>query len=265
MVTLGCENLQTYVERFSLISECDTIRNGAVRFSTPFTYPDGSFIDLFLTRYEGLFDRYSLSDYGQTYHYLYDMGFKVWSTKHRRQLLTDIISALDVKYLENTFLIPHIELDNLKDLPDYIVRLSQACIRIADLSFMHRSFPLHTFEAEIEEVIASTEVPYETDIELPGRFSDMPIKIDFRVQSKTVPSLVQTLSSKDAYAFHALSNEVFVKWDALRPHKQNYQFVTIFDETSPRNRPDDFGRLYELSTTFAFPSQRNQFIEAITV
>jgi hypothetical protein len=259
-----CETLPKYLESFSLVYACDVVKNGAIRIATPFTYPNGSHIDLFLKSKGDLFDSYILSDYGQTADYLAEMDFNLWATKKRRQTVTDICYSLGVRYNANMFEIEVIN-DDLKNLPTHMVRLTQACIRITDLSFTHRLQTYATFDAEIEEYIALNDLYYETEPQdLIGVYKK-PVKVDFKVKGKSSRSLVQTWSTRNPYTSHTLSNEIFVRWLSLQPYKQSYQFITVYDDTSLSARDDDFARLYETSTVFAFPTQREQFRETISL
>jgi hypothetical protein len=131
MNTFGCEKLKEYLSSFSLIQECDIVKNGAIRFATPFTYPNGSYIDLFLQPKNDLLKSYILSDYGQTYYYLQDSGFNIWGTKKRSQFVTDICESLGVRYKQGMFEIEFGE-DNLPQISNFIVRLTQTCIRVTD-------------------------------------------------------------------------------------------------------------------------------------
>lgn len=263
MNAVACENLKGHLQDFSLVLDCDRVKSGALRIATPFTYPDGSHVDVFFEETGRLhFDHFLLSDYGQTFDYLFDLGFNVWSTKRRKGLVAGICRSLGVEF-ENNSLMVRIPLGEQNNISDYIIRLAQACIRVTDLSFTHRVFTVDSFETVVEEVIAATDLPYSEDVVLPGRFQT-PVKINFEVTGRTSqPTLVQTLASKDPYAFHNLALEVFSRWDAIREYRHQYQFITVFNEESPRVREDDFGRLYEVSTPLAFPSERAGFVSAL--
>jgi hypothetical protein len=261
---ISCEHLQDYLSSFSLIYQCDTVKNGALRFATPFTYPNGSYIDLFFKRKHGLFDTYILSDYGQTFNYLLDIGFNLWATKKRRQFVTDICYSLNVRYAQNMFEVEILD-SELPSLSDFIVRLTQACIRIADLSFTQRLQTYGTFDAEVEEFIALSDLDYETEpIDLIGIY-DKPVKVDFKVKGIRTSSLIQTWSPRNPNISHTTSNEIFRRWHDLNNYRTMYQFVTVVDETDSTYRPDDLAVLYEYSQVFSFPTEREPFRETISV
>src|SRR5688572_18603411 len=103
---LNCEGVKDLVKSFSLVHQCDVVQNGMLRIATPFFYPNGSQIDLFLESPNELFPRFELSDYGQTADYLTDMQLKLWSTKNRRKLINDVCETLEVKQQSGKFYIP---------------------------------------------------------------------------------------------------------------------------------------------------------------
>src|SRR5215218_241880 len=156
---IDCDNLKEFVQSFSLVNNCDRINNGALRIATPFNYPNGSQIDLFLEVSSDMFNDYILSDYGMTANYLLDMQIKPWAAKKRRLLIDDICSVLGVAYSAGKLQI-HIDQKDLSDLPHAMVRLAQACIRVADLSFTQRLQIIGTFQEEVEEFISENNFSY---------------------------------------------------------------------------------------------------------
>src|SRR3954462_5434389 len=95
---LDCTTLERMAHHISLVQECDVVRSGALRLSTPFVYPNGSNVDVFFQEEQSLFERYVLSDYGMTTIYLDNAQVKVDSTDRRRQILTDICAELGVDF-----------------------------------------------------------------------------------------------------------------------------------------------------------------------
>ena len=86
MTTLNCASIQELIKNFSLVKECDVIDNGMTRLATPFQYPEGSNIDIFLSNTNTLFPELILTDLGQTTAYLLNLHLKHWTTKKRKQI-----------------------------------------------------------------------------------------------------------------------------------------------------------------------------------
>jgi hypothetical protein len=256
---LNCESLQSIVKSFSLVEACDVIKSGAIRIATPFYYPNGSQIDLFIQPTNDLFGNVILTDLGQTADYVADMQFNLWATKKRRTLLDDICNALDVAQSDGSFYI-RIASQEIKDLPQAIVRLAQACIRATDLIFTQRLQNSGTFQEEVEEFLASHQLPYEPDLELTGRYQNV-VNVDFKVQGRRISSLVETLSTRANT--HVVATEVFRRWYDLEPYRMAHQFMTIYDEAAGNYKDDDLKRLSEYSAVFGFPKEQEQIYEAL--
>ncbi|HEY8668279.1 MAG TPA: DUF1828 domain-containing protein [Tepidisphaeraceae bacterium] len=251
-MTVDCSNIQDLVRAVPLVQGCDIIRNGMLRMATPFRYADGSQVDLFLGQQPDLFEGWKLTDLGHTTAYLLDLHLKPWTTKRRKQIVTDICTALDVKR-EGGELAVYLKDGQMPLLGDAMVRLGQACIRVADLAFTQRVRPANAFREEVEEFIEMDDLRYEPDIVLPGQFGKE-VPVDFEVQGRRTKSLVQTLSTGNSAAAHGLSNEIFRRWYDLNQYHQTHQFLTIYDASNDVFREDDLLRLGTLSQVFAFPA-----------
>ena len=259
---MTCESLKPYTS-IQLVEACDEIKSGMLRLSTPFRYPDGSNIDLFLGTDSHLHTPIKLTDLAHTAAYLLDIQIKSWATQKRKHIVDDVCKLLGV-YREDGELVVRLTEDELNEghLPSAMVRLAQACIRIADLSFTQRLRAPVGFKDDVEEFISAEGVTVEPAVALPGRYGkDVPV--DFRTKGRKVESLVLTLSTQNSAAAHGLSNEVFRRWYDLEPQRAGHQFLTIYDSTNDVFRDDDIARLSEVSTVLPFPAQQEAIRDAI--
>ncbi len=257
-----CDTITRAVRDFSLVSQCDVVRSGMLRISTPFKYPNGSNVDLFLRMEKPLLpESLILSDYGQTADYLFDLHIKPWATKKRRQLIEDVCSILEVEQDGGQFLV-RLDANQINEFPDAMVRLAQACIRIADLSYTTRLQTASTFQEEVEEYLSVVELRYEPEVQLIGKYGK-PVKIDFEVKGRKIHSLVQTLARTSPANAHHVSLEAFTRWHDIETYIASSQFVTLYDSTSDVFRSDDLSRLSEKSLVLGFPQDRDQFYEAV--
>lgn len=257
---VDCQSLKEIVSKFSLVEDCDIVSSGALRIATPFNYPNGSQVDLFLEHSNDLFPQYILSDYGLTANYLLDMHINAWSTSKRRQLIQDICETLEVDLDTGVFRISLGQ--DITSLSSAIVRLAQACIRVSDLSFTQRLQSSATFQENVEEFIAGADLPYESEPVLVGALGN-PVKVDFRVKGAKVISLVQTLSAPNPVNAHPKSVEVFTRWFDLQSHNgQRHQFVSVFD-TVNSFKGYDLERLSLVSTVVGFPEEQEALKEIL--
>lgn len=259
---INCDNLREFVKEFSIIHQCDVIKNGMLRMATSFQYPNGSSIDLFLGERGGdFFNDFILTDLGQTTSYLLDLNIKTWTTKKRKQVLSDICQSLDVKQDEGELQIV-IANDKFSDIPQAIIRLSQACIRLSDLVLTQRFKLATVFKDELEEFIENISLKYETSVIMPGQYGK-DVSIDFQVSGRNIKSLIQTLSTANLAAAHSLGNEVFRKWYDISEHRLQYQFLTVYDTNNDVFRDDDIARLGSVSTVLGFPAHQEELNYAI--
>jgi uncharacterized protein DUF1828 len=260
-MSIDCTDLREALASSSLVRDCDVVQDGLLRVATPLQYPEGSNIDVFIRSTGDIFDSISVSDLGQTVAYLADLHIYPFKTKKRRQLVSDICDTLGVMNENGEFGINLVSSDSTL-LTDAVLRVSQACLRIADLSFTQR-FPVPSaFRDDVEEFLANVDQPFEPDVELPGAFG-RPVTIDFEVRGRALRSLLLTLSTANAAASHALANEVFRKWYDILPSKNSHQFVTLYDSQNDVFRADDLERLKSLSAVFAFPAEQQQIRESL--
>jgi hypothetical protein len=256
-MTLTCDNLVELVKPLPLVQQCDVIKSGALRISTPFRYPNGSKIDVFLQPNDS--GHHVLSDGGQTTDYVSDMQFNLWSSKKRRTLIDDICAPLGVTHEDESFEIV-LPPDEMSDLSHAIVRLAQACIRATDLIYTQRAPGVGSFQDEIEDFFSIKHISYEPDVVLPGDAGKQ-VKIDFKVKGERLDSLVQTLSGRTS--LHAQANEKLSRWIDLELHKNINQFITVVDQAAGV-QPADLKRLEKFSQVFSYPADQEQFYETVS-
>jgi hypothetical protein len=191
-MNLDCALVQSLAPSMHLVQACDIIKNGAVRIQTPFLYPDGSSIDLFLDADpENLIDRhdaYTLSDLGQTSNYLSTQ--QITYTDRRKQLLEDICRTLNVNTSEGVLQIFLDKRSIAASISDAITRLGQACVRAADLEFIQRSNSGRLLRDEVAQTFAEFHIEYKPNPKVIGRYG-RPIKLDFEVFGRTRSSLLR--------------------------------------------------------------------------
>ncbi len=83
--------VQKLLSGHPLVRSVDQLPKGHVRIETPFMYPDGGSVDVFLVDESPLLPPTKLSDLGQTIAWLADVQVKPWLSKKRRQFLEDAL------------------------------------------------------------------------------------------------------------------------------------------------------------------------------
>lgn len=245
-----------------LVRSVDQVRRGHIRVETGLQYPDGSSIDVFLTHPMPLAPgaQMRLSDLGQTTGWLLDMQIRPWMSKKRTAFIEDVLESLSVKQVGGELVL---DLKPSESLLGGVLKLGQACIRVADLMFTRRASLQNAFNEDLEEVLADGELQYQPNAELIGR-QQRSVRVDYLVQGRARPSAVLSLSATNAQSAHNLSNEIFRRWyDLDTPDGLHVQHVTVFDDRQRSVfRDEDLHRLGELSIVAPF-SEKTALIELL--
>lgn len=239
-------NIQQLADELCMVRANDVVPRGHLRLETKFLYPDRSSVDVFVvntTQQSLIAAPPVLSDLGQTTSWLADLQVKPWQSKKRQRFLEDAIYVLGVRQsggaLETNFEPNH------ESLEDAVIRLGQACVRVADLSFTRRSSLQVSATDEVEELIADAELDYQANASLQGRHGNI-VVVDFLVEGRRRKSAVLTLAAQSTTTAHTLANEVFRKHYDLDTPQRGEQRVTIFDDRIDVYRPEDLDRLRDV-------------------
>jgi hypothetical protein len=231
------------------VSDCDVVQNGALRMSTPFSYPNGDQIDVFLETSNDLFQAMTVSDYGQTSLYLKSARVEIDSPAKKHEIANLILSQLNVRWKNGDL---YVDLSTTDELSDAIFRLSQACLRIADFACHHRLKADNPFRYEIERFFASSGLRYLPDQKARGRYkNDVPV--DFEAFGRENNSYVCVLPSLTSQNVHTTSNEIFRKWYDIAA-VTDHNLITIYSDKIEKIRPADKQRLLEFSKLISYPS-----------
>lgn len=120
-----------------LVEAVDAVPKGHLRFATAFRYPDGSTVDLFIANRQDLLsdiDPLTLTDFGNTFLWLDQLDIRPLKSARRRRLTEDVLETYGVTHAKGALSC----MVKAEDLVSGIIRLGQACIRIADLTFTQR-------------------------------------------------------------------------------------------------------------------------------
>ncbi len=242
---LDLHHIERLVRDLCMVRGMDVLPKGHLRLETKFLYPDRSSVDLFVvnpTQQVLLAGAAVLSDLGQTTSWLADVQVRPWQSKKRQRFLEDAIYVLDVRQsggaLETTFEESH------ESLEDAVIRLGQACVRVADLSFTRRSSLQVTATDEVEELISDADLAYQANAPMQGRHGL--VVVDFLVEGRRRQSAVLTLAAPSTTGAHTAANEVFRKhWDLDTPQRGE-QRVTVYDDRIDVYRTEDLDRLRDV-------------------
>lgn len=234
------------------MNDCDVVRNGALRMSTPFSYPNGDQIDVFLESSEDLFRTTTISDYGHTSMYLRSAQVEVSPTSKKQEILAVILSQLNVKWKDGDLYVD-VGLSDLNELSDAIFRLSQACVRISDFACHSHLRAENPFRDEIEHFFAASDIRYVSNQKVHGRYRNA-VPVDFETFGREQKSYVCVLSSLTSQNVHTSANEIFGKWYDIAGYGTNHKLITIYSDKVEKLRSVDRQRLLDFSKLISYPS-----------
>jgi hypothetical protein len=234
----------------ALVHEVDLVPKGHTRIQTGFFYPDGSSVDLFIERENGLLaglEPVKLTDFGNTFSWLGQVGVDPQKSPRRREIVKDVLTTYDVREAGGA-----LELRVPRaDLATGIVRLGQACLRIADIVYTLRVPSVSQFSEEMEEFLGEAGLDYESGAQISVR-DDVNVKVDFRVRGVRAESAVMLLSAETKVAHYAKqkAEHVFVVFSDLG--EWSGQRITAFDDRTDIYANADIRRLDKCSTVVPF-------------
>ena len=249
-----CDQFQTGL---ASLFTCET-RGDYVRVRTPYLYPDGDVIDLFLKAQD---DTITVSDFGETTRWL-----RMQTTSPRRSpkqnvLIEDVVATHEVEFFRG-MLQARCRPDD--DLSTVSTRVAQAALRVSDLWFTFRTRAVGSFNDEVADFLVQFNLPYERNEKIPGRSGKIWTP-DFHVRAPQRSSLVYALSTGNKSSARSLVNHVhtaFYDLSYLNTGKEATRFITLFDDTTDVWGDEDFALAEQLSQVTRW-SQTDDFAELL--
>jgi hypothetical protein len=240
-------------EQFSCVPHGDFYR---VR--TPYLYPDGDNIDLFL-KAQG--DLITVSDLGETLRWLRTQTVSPRRSPKQNALIADACLTHGVELYQGMLLARCGSGDSIAAVS---MRVAQAALRVSDLWFTFRTRSVESIADEVADLLTEKQLPFERGEKHAGR-SGRAWTLDFHVRTSVRSSLVLVLATGSRSAARSVAEHVVAAWydlshlavgpDALR-------FVSLFDDSADVWSAEDF-RLVEALSTSARWSEPHRFIDLL--
>jgi hypothetical protein len=248
-----CERI---AETLNELYTCANV-NEHTRIRTPYLYPDGDVIDLYLTM-EG--SQAVLTDFGESVSWLKSQTVAQKKSVKQRQLLNDICLNHGVELYHGALTLRVNDRDNFASL---VTRLSQAALRVADLWFTFRTRMVESVTDEVQDFLTEREITYERNEPFVGR-SGKVYRIDFHTRTPARTSLVNVLSSGSQAAASRIVDHVVAGWYDLNHLAvgQQLRFVSLFDDTVDIWSPENIRLVSELSDV-AYWTNPDEFQELL--
>ena len=214
------------------------------RIRTPYLYPDGDYIDLFLWRND---DATIITDIAETTGWLWMQSSAARrSPKHMRRI-KDVCLTHGVEFRRGTILARHRTGEPLGEL---VNRVAQAALRISDLWFtFHNRTTDKPVADRVADRLTDRQLPSERRKQFEGR-SGYNWTVDFCVRTRRRSSLVYVLSTANKTMTRRITESVSAAWSDLSylaEERRAWKFVSLFDDTVDVWTGKDFQMLRERS------------------
>jgi hypothetical protein len=254
---LNCLEIKEYIKQsLNSLFPCNE-QNGFLVITTPFFYPDGDDIELYIEFRE---DHLLLSDMGETLRFLDSYLFDVKSTNKRKSIITDVIKSHNILFNKGTLLAVIKNPDNIFEA---MVSLSQAIIRISDLLYTARGASFAAFEEEVKSMLDDNNFNYEQDYQVETSSSNY--VFEFAVESDRGLNLMKLVNAPKKG--HPNTDRIVKIWfdistDLEEKHPKENR-LTLLDDSSYAWKPNQFAVIEKLSSVHKW-SRRELLIKQIS-
>lgn len=217
--------------------------NEHTRIRTPYLYPDGDIVDLYMTMEGG---QTVLTDFGESVSWLKSQTISQKKSVKQRQLISDIALTHGIEMYHGMLTLRVNDQDNFASL---VTRLAQAAIRVADLWFTFRTRAVETVTDEVQDFLSDRQIMYERDEPFVGR-SGRTWRVNFHTRTPARTSLVNVLSTGSQAAAGRIVEHVVTVWydlNHLALGPQPLRFVSLFDDSLDVWSPENIRLVGELS------------------
>jgi hypothetical protein len=231
-----------------------------VRIRTPFLYPDGDILDVFLREVDGVV---TITDLGESLRWLRMQTATLKRSPKQKQLLSDICGTHRVELFRG-MLMTRVQAG--ETLSSALIRVSEACIRVSDLWFTLRTRAVQSITDEVAEFLTERQIDFARNDKQVGR-SGRVWDVDFHTRTPNHSAFVQVLSTGSRVSAHRVSEYVVASFHDLshvRIENIGLSFVSLFDDTMDVWAPEDVNLVESISgiARWSRPDQFEQMLRA---
>lgn len=222
--------------------ECEPV-NQYVRIRTPFLYPDGDSVEIYLAEEDS---NLTLTDLGETLRWLWMQQAAERRTKRQDKLIQDVAVSSGVELYRGMLCI---RLRDPKEMAQAVAILSQAALRVADVWFTFRSRAGEDLVEDVAAFLTDRKLSFDQGPKLTGRSGKI-WKVDFQVRHPRRSSLLKVLSTGSRAAAKQVTDSTVAGWydlSHLSHGPEALHFVSVLDDTSDVWTPEDIRRVEDIS------------------
>jgi hypothetical protein len=228
------------------------------RVRSPFMYPDGDYIDVYIKTGNGVF---SITDLGETGRWLRMQSTALHRSAKQNALILDACQTHGVEWFRGMVVA---RAASIAEIPDAVLRVAQAALRISDLWFTLRQRAAESTTEDVATVLSDAHIPFERNQPLVGR-SQKIWRLDFHTRGQSKSALVGVLSTGSRAAAQAMVKHMVTAWfdlSYMTLGPASLSFITLIDDTADVWAPEDFALVGQLSE-ISYWSHPEEFVEKV--
>lgn len=223
--------------------ECSPAPRQGIRVRTPFLYPDGGVIDVFVVDRQGAEE---VTDFGEGLGWLRTQSFGGQLSPKQKRLVHDVCMTLGVELFRGQL----VRRVRDGDVSTAVHHVAQAALRVADLWFTLRTRAVETVADEVADWLTEKEIPFERSVSHVGR-SGRAWTVDYGTRLPERTSLVFLLATGSRAAARRVTEHVVAglyDLSHLKVVEPKLGFVSLFDDTEDVWQEEDFRLVQDLSS-----------------
>lgn len=239
---MNCSEIKEYIKESSAnLFKCTEYKKYLV-LTTPFFYPDGDEIELFMDIKD---DRLILSDMGETFRYLDTYNFDVLSTNRRKEIVNEVIASNNVRLSKG---IIYAVIKNPVNILEATINICQSIIRISDLLYTVKGHSLAAFEEEVKSFLDEHKLIYQEEYKVETSVSSY--QFEFAIESRKGIILLKLMNAPKKNTAPPVDRIVRIWFDISTEFQKEFpkeNRITILDDSSYRWLPSQYAVIEKLS------------------
>lgn len=256
MSAVFCEQLKNQLGEMFV---CSQVPNDLVRVRTPFWFPDGGVIDLFVR--EARPSGFDVTDLGESLGWLRSQSMASKRSPKQDKLIDDVCLTLGVQLFKGQLVLR----TSPEKVAQSVMKIGQAAVRLSDLWFTMRTRAVESVGDEVEDLLTEQNVSFERSPKLTGRSGRM-WTLDFQTRTNGKNTLISVLSSGNHAAGRRVAEHVVAAWHDLSPYKLSAaptRFLSLVDDTTDVFQEEDFKLVESASDRVARWSRPDEFMQMV--
>ena len=243
---ISCQEIKNEFEKnIGFLFECHETP-AYTELITPFLYPDGDFITLYILRDVG---KTIVTDLGETCANLYLHGLSSKLSKGRQLIFDETMQNQVIRFDDGELWTEVINGNTFTSLNMSIMRMSQAISRISDTVYMQKKSSKDDFTETVSSFLTKNKIPYERGFSIDGSSGDS-YKIDFCVKAGAKLKLIKALSADNGSGANLMVSATLRTFYDIGKTGRELSNLTVYNAEQPVWKREWIDLLNNVSTVY---------------